>query len=522
MDKQYKQYLCILITTQILICIVVSSILIFLSKDISSHNNQILRMVAIKDTEECMREMVDNTIIRIKLQRKTAVKEVENVMDLVVEFLLTIEEDTAYSYAQILSKKVNEMEYGIPIKLIIFNTKSKKVEMFSNGQVNDLTGWYNDEKDNELLESSVLHRSVVVGNSIVYLLADQADIDKIAKNYIYNEIHSSVYDENEYIWVNEILNYDGGDNYAVRVIHPNLKNTEGTYLSTNTQDIKGNYPYLQELNGIKHKGEVNHSYYFKNKANDDITKKLSYAKIYKPFNWVIATGNPMDDIFVYTDELKDYDTRVVNTTLIACLSYMVIIFLIGISIILKVHKKYRKNVETYVKTETELDALTGSLSRKAAATKLEEHFKLFKDQVPSPLLMMIDIDNFKKINDTYGHDVGDIVLKKVSQTILANIRDTDLLFRWGGEEFVLLYNNVDINKQHHLAQKILGCVNSISFESNQECFNVTISIGGSCFYKEDDNYMQALKRSDVALYNSKNTGKNKYTSYNESSKEVYL
>lgn len=522
MDKQYKQYLYILISTQILICLVVSSILIFLCKDISSHNHQILRMVAIKDTEECMQEMVDNTIIRIQLQRKTAVKEVENVMDLVVEFLSTIEEDAAYSYALNLSRKINQMEYGNPIKLIIFNTKSKKVEMFLNGQVTDITDMNNDEKDNRLLKSSNIHRSVIIGNSIVYLSADQADIDKIAKKYIYNEIHSSVYGENKYIWVNEILNYDGGDNYAIRVIHPNLKNTEGTYLSTNTQDIKGNYPYLQELNGIKNNGEVNHSYYFKNKVNDDITQKISYAKIYKPFNWIIATGNPMDDIFVYTDELKDYDTRVVNTTLIACLSYMAIIFLIGILIILKVHKKYRKNVETYVKTETELDALTGSLSRKAAVTKLEEHFKLFKDQVSSPLLMMLDIDNFKKINDTYGHDVGDIVLKKVSQTILANIRDTDLLFRWGGEEFVLLYNNVEINKQHHLAEKILHCVNSISFESNQECFNVTISIGGSCFYKEDDNYMQALKRSDIALYHSKNTGKNKYMIYNESSKEVYL
>lgn len=73
MDKQYKKYLYILITTQILICIVVSSILVFLSKDISSHNNDILRMVAIKDTEECMREMVDNTIVRIEFQRKVGV-----------------------------------------------------------------------------------------------------------------------------------------------------------------------------------------------------------------------------------------------------------------------------------------------------------------------------------------------------------------------------------------------------------------------------------------------------------------
>ncbi len=522
MDQQYKKYLYILITTEILICAVVLSIVVFLSNDISSHNNEILRMVAIKDTEECMREIVDNTIVRIEFQRKTAMKEVENLMDLAVEFLSTIEEESAYHNAENLLKKINQQEYGSPIKLIIYNRKNKKAEIFSNGQATEVVDWNKDEKDNSLLNSSALHRSIMIGGSIIYLLADQTDIDKIAKNYIYNEIHSSVYDENEYIWVNEILNYDGGDNYALRVIHPNLKDTEGSYLSTNTKDIKGNLPYLKELNGVKQNGEIIHSYYFKNKVNDEITQKISFAKIYKPFNWIIATGNPMKDIFVYTNELKEYDTRVVNSTLIACLGFMIIIFLVGILIILSVHRKYRKNIETYVKTETELDALTGALSRKAADLKLEEHFKRFKDQVSSPVLMMLDIDNFKKINDTYGHDVGDIVLKKVSQTIIANIKDTDLLFRWGGEEFVLLYNNVDINKQYQLGQKILRCINSISFESNQTCFHVTVSIGGSCFYQEDDDYMQALKRSDVALYHSKNTGKNKYSGSEIPSKEVCL
>lgn len=209
---------------------------------------------------------------------------------------------------------------------------------------------------------------------------EQADIDKIAKYHIYKEICSSIYADNEYIWVNEILNYDGGDNYAICFIHPNLKDTEGAYLSTNTKYINCNLPYLKELNGVKQNEEIIHSYYFKNKVNDEITQKISYAKIYEPFNWVIATGNPMNDILVYTDELKDYDERVVNTSLIACLAFMIIIFLVGALIILSVHIKYRKNIETYVKTETELDALTGALSRKSTVIKLEEHFNRFKEQ----------------------------------------------------------------------------------------------------------------------------------------------
>ncbi|MEA4827189.1 MAG: sensor domain-containing diguanylate cyclase [Clostridium sp.] len=514
MDKQYKKYLCILVTTQILLCAIVASILIFLSKDLYSHNNDVLRMVAIKDTEECMREMVDNTIIRIDSNRKSAAKEIENIMDLTSESLATIDEGTMYISAQNMMNNINQMEYGKPIKLIIHNILKGKVTLFLNGQVVDITDQYKVEKS-KFMKNSSLHRTVKVGDSTLYLFAEEADIDRIAKNYIYKEIHSSVYKENEYIWVNEILDYAGGDDYAIRVIHPNLKDTEGSYLSTKTQDIKGNLPYLKELNGIKQKGEIIHSYYFKNKVNDEITQKISYAKLYKPFNWIIATGKPLNDIFVYINELKDYNTRVVNNTMIVCLIFMIIIFLIGIVIIIRVHGKYRKNIDTYVKTETELDPLTGAFSRKAAETILAERFELSKHSISSSLLMMLDIDNFKKINDTFGHDVGDLVLKKVSQAILGNIREADRLFRWGGEEFVVLCNNVDKASQYQVGQKILECVNAIVFESSEECFSVSISIGSSYFHEEDDDYMQALKRADVALYHSKNTGKNKYTNSEE-------
>ena len=520
MDKQYKKYLCILIATELLICAVVAIILIYLSNDISVHNNETLRMVAIKDAEDCMREEVDNIIIRIQQKREAAFKEVESMMDLAVTLSSDIKGDNAYNDVKTLSQKINRMEYGKPIQMILYVRKNDTAYVFLRGEAAAISNWRGSKKINEILESSSFHRSLIIGESKLYLFATQEDIDGVVKAYIYNEIHSFAFNENEYMWVNEILNYDGGDNYAIRVIHPNLKNTEGEYLSTNTQDLKGSFPYLDELEGIKREGEVVHTYYFKNRINDEITKKMSYAKIYRPYNWVIATGEPMNDIFAYTDKLKDYDAKVIKTTLIACLCFMMLIFLIGILIIIRVHRKYRKNIETYVKTETELDPLTGALSRKAGQLILEEHFQHFKDRAdPSPLLMMLDVDDFKKINDTYGHDVGDIVIKKVSQVILANIRESDHLFRWGGEEFVLVCGNVDMHKRQWLGEKILSCVSSLSFESGEECFHVSVSIGGACFCQEDCDYMRALKRADVALYHSKNSGKNKYSSFEELSEE---
>ena len=99
-----------------------------------------------------------------------------------------------------------------------------------------------------------------------------------------------------YVWITEVLNYNGGDDYAISRYHPNLPKSDGTLLSTNTQDIDGKRPYLTELNGIKKDGEIYQQYSFKKKTSDVIEHKISYAKSFKPFNWIIATGVYLDDI----------------------------------------------------------------------------------------------------------------------------------------------------------------------------------------------------------------------------------
>ena len=108
-----------------------------------------------------------------------------------------------------------------------------------------------------------------------------------------------------YVWVNRIVNYQGGDNYAIRQIHPNLPETEGRPLSTNTTDIKGNRPYQEELEGINKHGELFFEYFFKKFDSDTISHKMSFAKLYKPFDWIVATGVYLDDV----DQLSAIETR---------------------------------------------------------------------------------------------------------------------------------------------------------------------------------------------------------------------
>ncbi|MFV0517297.1 MAG: diguanylate cyclase [Aminipila sp.] len=515
MKKQKQKYMCILIISQILICLAIGGLITISIKNISNNNNDTLRMMAISNAEETMKKVVENTIVRIEYTRETVGEQVSQMADLLNTSILSINEDNFTQELKRIVFELQEGEYGRPIQVIVYDTQLNTMKLLKGMETIELDVKTNSgqvvEGDNQVAFYKYLEK----GTYKIWIYAQQQDIDLIVKTQMHKEIHNSVYDENEYIWVNEILDYNGGDNYAIRVIHPNLKETEGKYLSTYTKDLKGNYPFLQELKGIKAQGELFHVYYFKNKSSDEVTEKLSYAKLYKPLNWVVSTGNPLNDILSFSDQLESYNKDIVKNAIIIYLILTAIIFSCGILIIIRTQKKYQKKIDTYIKTETETDVLTGALNRKMALVEFDNLLEATTNIKTSTLLLMMDIDNFKKINDTYGHDVGDLVLKKVVEAITSAVRGEDKLFRWGGEEFILVCNDKEQANHINIAEKILCSVNSLIFEYEGNTFNVSVSIGGTHLHLEDREYNEAVKRADQALYYSKRIGKNKYTYYKD-------
>jgi signal transduction histidine kinase len=139
----------------------------------------------------------------------------------------------------------------------------------------------------------------------------QKQIDEISVERISTRIRDLRLIDNGYVWVNRIVNYQGGDKYAIRQIHPNLPHTEGDWLSTKTTDIQGNKPYEVELNGVKKHGEVYFEYSFKKLTSDKIAHKMSFAKLYKPWDWVVATGVYLDDV----DQIVHVETENMKKTL---------------------------------------------------------------------------------------------------------------------------------------------------------------------------------------------------------------
>jgi diguanylate cyclase (GGDEF) domain len=127
---------------------------------------------------------------------------------------------------------------------------------------------------------------------------------------------------------------------------------------------------------------------------------------------------------------------------------------------------------------------------------------------------MIDVDHFKEINDKYGHDVGDMVLKTVAQTIKESIRESDIPIRFGGEEFLVLLTNVKPGDSESVAEKIRKNMEKRVIKlPNNTTIKRTISIGVSEIPTDTDKFWQAVKFADVALYKAKESGRNKVVRY---------
>ncbi len=153
------------------------------------------------------------------------------------------------------------------------------------------------------------------------------------------------------------------------------------------------------------------------------------------------------------------------------------------------------------------DPLTGIYNRAGLAQVVNEFF-MHRVSHQNVCLLIFDIDHFKDINDTYGHDIGDQVLKDFTSLVARNIRTGDNFGRWGGEEFVLVCANTTHDGVLFLAEKIRETIANNVFEHEHISLKLTVSIGIACAIHED-TFETLFKRADLALYDAKESGRNR-------------
>ncbi|MDG4812526.1 sensor domain-containing diguanylate cyclase [Hydrogenovibrio sp. 3SP14C1] len=182
--------------------------------------------------------------------------------------------------------------------------------------------------------------------------------------------------------------------------------------------------------------------------------------------------------------------------------------LLSFALVDRVKSTEKEKLQAEVSANT--DALTNVANRRAFnqfCEQLDEKsHKLYQENL---VAMMLDIDFFKEINDTYGHSVGDIVLQKISNLLRSNTKSKDFIFRMGGEEFLILLPDTNVENAQKVAERIRASIEKMVIHKDDDTFSITTSIGVAEFLPEDKSFLSIIQLADKTLYDAKRTGRNK-------------
>lgn len=184
---------------------------------------------------------------------------------------------------------------------------------------------------------------------------------------------------------------------------------------------------------------------------------------------------------------------------------------IGVSTVLKFSLNNQLDAEykDYIEEQLSKDILTSAYNRKAFAHFLNSAFITAKRNYSSLCLFMIDVDNFKTINDTYGHQVGDKILKHIADKLIQTVRSSDIVCRYGGDEFAIVCPNIDSLRGLQLAEQVRNNVEAMKFTAGDKKLNTTLSIGVSNYPDNDITCVsQFIAYADKAMYKAKRKGRN--------------
>ena len=168
-----------------------------------------------------------------------------------------------------------------------------------------------------------------------------------------------------------------------------------------------------------------------------------------------------------------------------------------------------KRLQSHLENMANTDSLTGLSNRQSFLHRAEKEFSRARRYARPIAAVMIDVDHFKRINDQYGHAVGDIVLRQVSAICQSSLRGSDLLGRIGGEEFVLLLPDTPLSNAIFVAERMREQLEATPIEVDNLVIRITASFGVASLIDADINFNSILERADVAMYHAKHDGRNK-------------
>jgi len=212
---------------------------------------------------------------------------------------------------------------------------------------------------------------------------------------------------------------------------------------------------------------------------------------------------PEFDWILIVEQLEDKAIKDIKSALLVNIILSFFISIIVLSISFLILSRYKRELERLATT----DSLTKILNRTAFDFNIKKMIQDSERTKQSFSIILFDIDHFKKLNDTYGHLVGDLILQDISLRAISSIRNSDLLFRWGGEEFIVLLKGCTFENAVQIAEKLRLNIDEEKFLVNNIEIKTTISLGVTS-YRSSDSIDSIIERIDLLLYEAKNNGRN--------------
>jgi diguanylate cyclase (GGDEF)-like protein/PAS domain S-box-containing protein len=168
----------------------------------------------------------------------------------------------------------------------------------------------------------------------------------------------------------------------------------------------------------------------------------------------------------------------------------------------------RKELEDQLRQLATIDSLTGLANRRHFLASANKEFSTMRRHGRELAFFALDIDHFKKINDTYGHAIGDAALRRFAEVCQETLRSSDIIGRLGGEEFAVALPEISLDTANDVAERLRKLISEIRVPTPQGDVAFTVSIGVTCAMPEDTSAERALIRADIALYSAKRSGRN--------------
>jgi diguanylate cyclase (GGDEF)-like protein len=174
-----------------------------------------------------------------------------------------------------------------------------------------------------------------------------------------------------------------------------------------------------------------------------------------------------------------------------------------------------KRLMATLRESTLTDPMTGLHNRRFLQEYVDSLTTYTDRQKSQFTVLMADLDYFKQVNDTYGHESGDAVIKVLARLLKEEVRSSDLVIRYGGEEFLILLRDTGPEEGLTLAEKIRAKVEETSIQVTNAVLKKTLSIGVAGYPDDSTTFWQVVKYADVALYQAKETGRNKVLRFSQ-------